>query len=160
MADKKSTKGAKTKGKVPFFWTKRLHFQGASKLIKLTGAKLIQTLNMRHRWTYPKVQITIFADLFRIWEMPSHHLEILCGNCRAFIIRYRKEGSGQLGRIYLDRITKPSSIAKLKSTSVKSDLPPLICPDCQNCMGLPMRHEGGRLAYRIIKGSFRRKEAK
>ena len=101
-----------------------------------------------------------FADLFRIWEMPSHHLEILCGNCRAFIIRYRKEGSGQLVRIYLDRITKPSSIAKLKSTSVKSDLPPLICPDCQNCMGLPMRHEGGRLAYRMIKGSFRKKEAK
>ena len=23
MADKKSTKGAKTKGKVPFFWTKK-----------------------------------------------------------------------------------------------------------------------------------------
>ncbi len=89
--------------------------------------------------------------------MASQTLDILCGQCGAFMVRYQKKGSGQLIRLYLDRVTAPDSLARLKSVANKSDLPPLVCMDCNNRIGLPMPQEGGRWAYRMIKGSFRRK---
>ncbi len=88
--------------------------------------------------------------------MASRHLDILCGQCGKFIVRYRKEGSGQLIRIYLDKILEPKSLAGLKSIGSKSNLPALVCPECNNSVGHPMEHEGSRLAYRMIKGSFKK----
>ena len=73
------------------------------------------------------------------------------------MVRYQKKGSGQLIRLYLDMIKEPDYLSRLKSSSSKSDLPALDCIDCGNRVGLPSIHEGGRLAYRMIKGSFRRK---
>jgi hypothetical protein len=88
--------------------------------------------------------------------MASRHLDIDCGNCGAFIVRYRKEGSGQLIRLYLDKVLQPKSLAALKSNERKSNLPVLTCPKCSNSIGHPMEHEGNRLAYRMIKGSFKK----
>ena len=39
--------------------------------------------------------------------MASKYLDILCRQCGEFIVRYKKEGSGQLIRLYLDKITEP-----------------------------------------------------
>jgi len=86
--------------------------------------------------------------------MASQTLDILCSQCGAFILRYQKKGSGQLIKLYLDRIIEPDSLARLKSS--KSDLPSLSCTECGNRIGLA--HEGG--TYRMIKGSFRRKGVK
>jgi len=88
--------------------------------------------------------------------MASKHLDILCGKCGEFILRYRKEGSGQLVRIFLDKITEPKLLAGLKSSGRKSTLPVLVCPECKNSVGYPMEHEGSRLAYRMIKGTFKK----
>lgn len=85
--------------------------------------------------------------------MASQTIDILCGQCGAFMLRYQKKGSGQLIKLYLDRITEPDSLARLKSITSKSDLPALSCTECGNRIGLA--HEGG--TYRMIKGSFRRK---
>ena len=89
--------------------------------------------------------------------MASQTIDILCGKCGTFIARYLKKGTGQLIRLYLDRVTEPDSLSRLKSVSRKSDLPTLACMNCDNRIGLGMVSEGGRLAYRMIKGSFRRK---
>ncbi|MEK9629931.1 MAG: hypothetical protein VW455_13040 [Nitrospinota bacterium] len=88
--------------------------------------------------------------------MASRYLDILCGKCGGFILRYRKEGSGQLIRLYLDKILEPKSLASLKSLGSKSNLPPLVCSDCNHPIGHPMEHQGTRLAYRMIKGSFKK----
>jgi len=88
--------------------------------------------------------------------MASKHLDILCGKCGEFILRYRKEGSGQLIRLYLDKITEPKSLAGLQSSGRKSTLTVLVCPECNNSIGYPMEHGGGRLAYRMIKGNFKK----
>ena len=88
--------------------------------------------------------------------MASRHLDIDCGKCGTFIVRYRKEGSGQLIRLYLDNVLLPKSLVALKSSGRKSNLPVLTCPDCDNPIGHPMEHEGNRLAYRMIKGSFKK----
>ncbi|MBT6346783.1 MAG: hypothetical protein HOJ49_08595 [Nitrospina sp.] len=89
--------------------------------------------------------------------MASQTLDIFCGLCGAFLVGYQKKGSGQLIRLYLDHVTHPDSIARLKSVAKKSDLPPLACTACNNRVGLAMSREGGRWAYRMIKGSFKRK---
>jgi len=88
--------------------------------------------------------------------MPSRYLDISCGQCGEFIVRYRKEGSGQLIRLYLDNILEPKWLARFKSSGRKSSLPPLACAQCNNAIGHPMEHEGNRLAYRMIKGSFKK----
>ena len=88
--------------------------------------------------------------------MASQILDIICSECRTFILRYQKKGSGQLIKLYLDRVVEPYSISRLKSAYNKSDLPVLACSDCGNRIGLV--HEGG--TYRMIKGSFRRKSVK
>ena len=88
--------------------------------------------------------------------MASLHLDIHCGKCGKFIARYRKEGSGQLIRLYLDKVLEPKSLAALKSNGRKSNLPILTCSECDNPIGHPMEHEGNRLAYRMIKGSFKK----
>lgn len=73
------------------------------------------------------------------------------------MVSYQKKGSGQLIKLYLDRVIDPDSLARLKSVSNKSDIPVLACMDCGNRIGIPMPQEAGRWAYRMIKGSFRRK---
>ncbi len=88
--------------------------------------------------------------------MASRHLDIACGKCSTFIVRYRKEGSGQLIRLYLDKVLQPKYLAALKSSGKKSNLPALACPECDHHVGYPMEHDGNRLAYRMIKGSFKK----
>jgi hypothetical protein len=89
--------------------------------------------------------------------MGSHIFDLHCANCQARVLRYRKEGSGSLVRLFLDRISEPKSISELKRMSSKSDLPPLNCPDCDQPIGIPMTHgTGNRLAYRLIKGSTKK----
>ncbi len=88
--------------------------------------------------------------------MASQIIDILCGQCGTFMLRYQKKGSGQLIKIYIDRIVEPDSLARLKSITSKSNLPPLACIECGNRIGLAQ--EGG--TYRMIKGSFRRKGVK
>jgi hypothetical protein len=88
--------------------------------------------------------------------MASRHLDIDCGKCGTFIVRYRKEGSGQLIRLYLDKVIQPKSLATLKSSLRKSNLPLLTCKKCDNPIGHPMEHAGNRLAYRMIKGAFKK----
>jgi hypothetical protein len=89
--------------------------------------------------------------------MASQTIDILCSQCGAFIVGYQKKGSGQLIRLYLDKVTEPDSFTRLKSVSSKSDIPVLACISCSNLIGLPLTQEKGRLAYQMIKGSFRRK---
>ncbi len=88
--------------------------------------------------------------------MASRHLDISCGQCGKFILRYRKEGSGQLIRLYLDKVLEPKSLVCLKSNVSKTNLPVLICDGCNQLVGLPMEHSGHRMAYRMIKGSFKK----
>ena len=91
--------------------------------------------------------------------MSSRNLDLFCSHCDSHIVLYRKEGSGNLVRLYLDHILQPESLAKLKSIGKKSDLPPLVCPQCGILVGVPMvRGADNRPAYRLIKGSFKRKK--
>ena len=81
-------------------------------------------------------------------------IEIQCTQCKAFIARYT--GTGELGLLLLEKILKPDLLTKLKS-SKKVALPLLICQGCNCKLGKPAIDDKGRLGYKMIKGSFRRK---
>ena len=80
--------------------------------------------------------------------------EIQCTECKAFIARYK--GSGELDLLFLDTVIKPNVLAELKSSS-KENLPFLFCHECGRKLGKPTTNKIGRLAYKMVKGSFRKK---
>ena len=81
-------------------------------------------------------------------------IEIQCVKCKAFIARYK--GSGDLDLLFLDTVIKPATLTELKSLN-KKDLPVLICRECGCKLGKPTTNKIGRLGYKMIKGSFRKK---
>lgn len=90
--------------------------------------------------------------------MPSRFLDLFCSQCNAHVLHYRKEGSGSLLRLYLDQIQGPDSLQLLTAMEARAGFPPLSCPQCGNRIGSPMLYEGKRPAFRLIKGSFRKKQ--
>ncbi|MFH1030388.1 MAG: hypothetical protein V1770_03970 [bacterium] len=91
----------------------------------------------------------------------SHFLDIFCSTCNSHIALYQKDGSGALLRMYLDRIFAPAALATLKDQSDgKKDVPNLQCPKCCALIGVPMVYElENRLAFRLIRGSFTKKNS-
>lgn len=90
-------------------------------------------------------------------------LDIHCAKCGAWILKYQKDGMGQLLRCYLNRIFTPPELATLQHGSTireQKDMPNLVCPKCNVIIGTPMRHEDGRFAYRLMKGTYTKKIVK
>lgn len=90
--------------------------------------------------------------------MATRFLNLFCSRCNAHIALYKKKGTGNLLRLYLNMISGPETLAGLKQITNKSELPPLTCPQCGNLVGVPQK-SGNRLAFRLIKGSFRKKKS-
>ena len=87
--------------------------------------------------------------------MSSRSFAIHCSQCKEFILRYKKDGSGYLIRVYIKQILKPEYFKQYKHKKTKLEVPPLDCPKCKKRIGAPSIYEPGhRPAYRMIKGSF------
>jgi hypothetical protein len=87
-------------------------------------------------------------------------IRICCSKCGKEILIYQKDGTGFLHRLYLNRILAPENLASLQDivSSVKG-LEPLVC-ECKNVIGIPMLHREGRLAFRLIQGTFKKERYK
>jgi guanylate kinase len=86
-------------------------------------------------------------------------LDIHCSNCDTKVLLYQKDGIGNLQRCYLNRISSPDELENMQrdpSIREPKDMPDLSCPLCGSVIGTPMRHTDGRLAYRLIRGHFRK----
>jgi len=87
---------------------------------------------------------------------------VVCAKCKEKVLYYQKDGIGWLKRCYLNRIFAPANLEKLqydKNIKTPNDLPNLIC-SCGNLIGTSMIHKDKRLAFRLEKGSFKRKSYK
>lgn len=87
-------------------------------------------------------------------------IDIVCVKCNETVLHYQKDGIGWLKRCYLNRIFGPNKWSSLQNNLIvkePNDMQNLTC-DCGNLIGVPMRHKDGRLAYRLEKGSFKRKK--
>lgn len=90
-------------------------------------------------------------------------LDIHCAKCGAWILKYQKDGIGQLLRCYLNRVFAPPELVMLQHNSAikePKDAPNLVCLKCNSIIGIPMRHEDGRFAYRLMKGTYTKKIVK
>ena len=85
----------------------------------------------------------------------SKLMAIRCAKCQHPALLYQKDGSGNLLRIYLDRIRAPEDLAGLNQAATsKSDLKGLRCPNDQELLAIPMAYKPeNRLALRVIRGS-------
>lgn len=88
--------------------------------------------------------------------MATKIISLGCRKCDNPVVEYKKQGTGGLVRILIGRIQGPPSLLSLKQAGKKSDLPPLTCGGCGALIGTPTIYEGKRLAYRLIKGSFKK----
>jgi hypothetical protein len=90
----------------------------------------------------------------------SQVIRICCAKCGKVILVYQKNGRGALRRLYSNRILTPENLSFLQDNveSVKQ-LKPLVC-ECKNVIGVPMLHWEGRLAFRLINGTFTKEQHK
>ena len=86
--------------------------------------------------------------------------DIICSKCGNRVILYQKDGPGQLLRCYINRIFAPEELAQLQyNTSLDTNLMPNLVCECGNHIGSPMMHKDGRLAFRLVRGSFKRRRS-
>lgn len=87
-------------------------------------------------------------------------LGIVCAQCNREVLLYQKDGRGGLKRLYLNRILAPEALALLQDTiQTEKQLTMLKC-ECGADIGIPMLHREGRLAFRLIPGSFTKHKEK
>jgi len=88
-------------------------------------------------------------------------LSIFCSACGNPIMLYQKDGIGQLLRCYLNRIFAPPYLESLQyetDSALSTDLPSLNCRGCGVLIGVTMKYRDGRLAYRLVPGSIKKKK--
>jgi hypothetical protein len=91
-----------------------------------------------------------------IGSMATKIISLGCRQCDNLVVEYKKQGTGGLVRILIERIQGPPHLLALKQIGKKPDLPSLTCGECGALIGAPSIYEGKRLAYRLIKGSFKK----
>jgi hypothetical protein len=93
----------------------------------------------------------------------SNLLDVYCQNCSTHLIKYQKDGRGNLLRCYFNRIMFPENLKnldyKFKDSNLK-EMPNLECPSCEYVIGTPMTYRDGRLAYKLRKGFYKKEKAK
>ena len=73
--------------------------------------------------------------------------DLNCSKCGTFILKYQKDGIGDLLRLYFDRIIDLSDLSEN-----------LNCPKCNCLIGTKMIYKPeSRLAYRLLRGSVGKK---
>ena len=93
---------------------------------------------------------------FRNRENCAEWWKISCSQCRQGVLLYQKDGHGKLFRCYLNRIFAPIKYTELQNdkTLTLKKIPKLVCSNCKTLLGIPMLHWEGRLAFRLIRGSW------
>ncbi len=81
----------------------------------------------------------------------SRLLNICCRKCQTIVAVYQKDGSGNLRRMYMDRIFAPDELANLQTLSVQ-DAPVLKCKKCSEVLGTPYIYpKEKRKAFRLYQ---------
>ena len=89
-------------------------------------------------------------------------LDLYCSNCNTWLLLYQKDGDGRLLRCYLNRIFAPANLEALQhdpNILKPRDMKLLLCSGCGQQVGIPTLHHDGRLSFRLINGSFKKKVA-
>ena len=89
--------------------------------------------------------------------------KIKCGKCDAYVLTYHKYGAGKsILRLYHSNIAAPENLVKKLNShfSKINEVPNLICPECEEVLGVPAISKGQKWVYRMRQGYFHRKLVK
>ncbi|MBI5071889.1 hypothetical protein HZB93_03305 [Candidatus Falkowbacteria bacterium] len=88
-------------------------------------------------------------------------IDLSCAVCGQYLFTYQKDGPGWLKRCYLNRVIISGQFLKLFDKKIKDqkEMKNMIC-QCGTLIGVPMCHKDKRLAYRLERGKFKRKNSK
>lgn len=87
----------------------------------------------------------------------SRLLNLHCRKCDTIFAEYQKDGSGNLRRLYMDRIMAPEKIVGLEKKSTK-DAGALKCPKCGFIVGMPYVYKKeNRKAFRVFQDAVVRR---
>lgn len=90
----------------------------------------------------------------------SRLLQIACTKCKHEILKYQKDGSGPLKRMYFDRIHAPAGLVRLQRKQLNT-IPLLTCPTCRAMIGLPYVYQKeNRKAFRVFQDAVVKKIVK
>ena len=88
----------------------------------------------------------------------AYRVELSCRACDTVLLQYQKDGDGQLKRCYLNRIIGPEVLLESgKFATTDKDLELLQCNSCKAKIGIPITYYDGRLAYRLIPNTFKKR---
>ena len=83
-------------------------------------------------------------------------INVFCEKCEHLILVYQKDRTGRIKRCYLNRIVSQASFAALqKQVKDHYKLGNLVC-NYGSVIGFPMKYKDGRLAFRLIRGKYKR----
>ncbi|MFH1900988.1 MAG: hypothetical protein ABIK26_01905 [Candidatus Omnitrophota bacterium] len=83
----------------------------------------------------------------------SRLLNVCCRKCESIVVVYQKDGSGNLRRLYLDRIFSPDDMVGLQALSVDK-VPALTCKKCSEVLGTPYIYvKEKRKAFKLYQDS-------
>lgn len=87
----------------------------------------------------------------------SRVLNIYCRKCKNQVAVYQKDGSGNLRRLYLDRIFLPPKLSNLQKKHI-SDIQTLKCGNCKEILGTPYIYaKENRKAFRLYQDAVIKK---
>lgn len=86
----------------------------------------------------------------------SAFYNIYCARCRKWLLLYQKDGTGNIFRLYLDRIHAPENLTSLhRSVGKLPKFSGLVCGYCNASIGVPMLYKReDRPAFRLIPGTI------
>lgn len=121
----------------------------------------MQQGNLLHFFHLKTMSSIIKKDRFyRARGGTAYVLEISCSNCNTKICTYQKDGTGNLHRLYLDRILESNpefNIPVYHPALTEKQIPNLVCL-CRKLIAVPMVYsKEGRLAFRLIHGTIHKK---
>lgn len=90
----------------------------------------------------------------------SRILNLHCRKCNNIIIKYQKDGPGNLRRLYMDRIISPKKLTNLQKENIQ-DISTIKCNKCNFIIGIPYIYKKEkRKAFRVFQDAIIKKIVK
>jgi len=90
----------------------------------------------------------------------SRFFNIFCHHCGTKILTYQKDGSGELKRMYMDRIIAPKHLVNLQDLPIE-DIPNLLCTKCKYTIAVSYIYpKEKRKTFRLFAGAITKKITK
>lgn len=86
--------------------------------------------------------------------------QIYCAKCNQYVLTYHKKGAGKgILRLYLANIVEPESLTNLHRANYQkvNEVPNLVCPECEEVLGVPAVSKSQKWIFRMRQGFFHRK---